>query len=197
MPAEPKAAARRHGRRLRALGDAFHRTVKYALRPVDLEAFAQLFPTLRDGLVESLYEAFKQVVHQMRVFAEAEYEEAAEEHGLRDKLVALEELCEAQGVADGDSSAAAPDGGSTRQPGLGPTNAIRLSLLRAKQAEAEQLRRVLAEVQAANEQLAAQREERRRAAQDLLAKSQPLAAQLEPVHVSSKAWANRVVEPVG
>lgn len=40
------------------------------------------------------------------------------------------------------------------------------------QAEAEQLRRVLAEVQAANERLAAQREERRRAAQDLLAKSQ-------------------------
>lgn len=32
----------------------------------------------------------------MRVFAEAEYEEAAEEHGLRDKLAALEELCEAQ-----------------------------------------------------------------------------------------------------
>lgn len=32
----------------------------------------------------------------MRVFAEAEYEEAAEEHDLRDKLAALEELCEAQ-----------------------------------------------------------------------------------------------------
>lgn len=42
----------------------------------------------------------------------------------------------------------------------------------SEQAEAEQLRRVLAEVQAANERLAAQREERRRAAQDLLAKSQ-------------------------
>ena len=42
----------------------------------------------------------------------------------------------------------------------------------SEQAEAEQLRQVLAEVQAANERLAAQREERRRAAQDLLAKSQ-------------------------
>ncbi len=31
----------------------------------------------------------------------------------------------------------------------------------------------------------------------LSAALQPLAAQLEPVHVSSKAWANRVVEPVG
>ncbi len=60
MPADAKAPSRRHGRRLRALGDAFHRTVKYALRPVDQEAFAQLFPTLRDGLVASLYEAFKQ-----------------------------------------------------------------------------------------------------------------------------------------
>lgn len=179
MPADARPPARRPGRRLRALGDAFHRTVKYALRPVDQEAFAQLFPTLRDGLVDSLYQAFKQarcrppqgsrrrrrsaapawrtctlqpappwqclqtaaalllhcctpeyhapcwpcdsrqppaamplplscahrscapahnmqVVHQMRVFAEAEYEEAAEEHGLRDKLAALEELCEAQ-----------------------------------------------------------------------------------------------------
>lgn len=42
-----------------------------------------------------------QVVHQMRVFAEAEYEEAAEEHGLRDKLAALEELCETQVGAAG------------------------------------------------------------------------------------------------
>lgn len=47
-----------------------------------------------------------------------------------------------------------------------------MCILRWQQAEAEQLRRVLAEVQAANEQLSAQREERRRAAQDLLAKSQ-------------------------
>ena len=52
MPAE---APRRHGRRLRALGDAFHRTVKYALRPVDHEAFAELFPGLREALVASLY----------------------------------------------------------------------------------------------------------------------------------------------
>ena len=58
MPAE---APRRHGRRLRALGDAFHRTVKYALRPVDHEAFAELFPGLREALVASLYAAFKQV----------------------------------------------------------------------------------------------------------------------------------------
>lgn len=60
MPADAKPAPRRHGRRLRALGDAFHRTVKYALRPVDQEAFAQQFPTLRDALVENLYQAFKQ-----------------------------------------------------------------------------------------------------------------------------------------
>lgn len=84
-----------------------------------------------------------------------------------------------------------------RQPALGPTNAIRLGLLRAKQAEAEHLRGVLAAVQSANAELAAQLAERRRQARELIAQAQPIAQQLEAVHVSSKAWSNRVVEPVG
>lgn len=84
-----------------------------------------------------------------------------------------------------------------RQPALGPTNAIRLGLLRAKQQELDSLRAVLAEVAAANAGLEAQLAERRRQAGELAAKAAPLAAQLEGMHVSSKAWANRVVEPVG
>lgn len=50
----------RHGRRLRALGDAFHRTVKYALRPLDWEQFAAQFPGLAEPLVADLYSGYKQ-----------------------------------------------------------------------------------------------------------------------------------------
>lgn len=60
----------------------------------------------------------------------------------------------------------------SRQPALGPTNAIRLSLLRAKQQELESLRGVLAEVEAHNARLQGQMAERRRQAQELIAKTQ-------------------------
>ncbi len=59
-----------------------------------------------------------------------------------------------------------------RQPALGPTNAIRLSLLRAKQQELECLRDVLADVQAKNAALQGQMAERQRQAQELIAKAQ-------------------------
>ena len=59
-----------------------------------------------------------------------------------------------------------------RQPALGPTNAIRLGLLRAKQREADSLREVLAQVQAHNAELEGQLAERRRQAQELIAKAQ-------------------------
>lgn len=59
-----------------------------------------------------------------------------------------------------------------RQPALGPTNAIRRSLLRAKQAEADSLRGVLVQVQVQNAELEGQLAERRRQAQELLAKAQ-------------------------
>ncbi len=53
--------ARRHGRRLRALHDAFHRTVKYALRPMEPEHFAEHFPGLGENIVLDLYSGYKQV----------------------------------------------------------------------------------------------------------------------------------------
>ena len=174
------------------------------------------------------------MLHHTRVSIEADFGELVEEHSLREKLAALEELCEAQGVADGDAAdavrcapprccglaagsccgqrAAGCGGGDdackrlrvkrpvdmpaqlgagsaaacrrrqlsslprnpppSRQPALGPTNAIRLGMLRAKQAEAEQLRGVLAAVEAANGGLQAQLDERRRQAGELLAKTQ-------------------------
>lgn len=65
-----------------------------------------------------------------------------------------------------------PSDSLCRQPALGPTNAIRRGLLRAKQAEAEGLRGVLAAVQARNAEAEAQLAERRRQAQELLAKTQ-------------------------
>lgn len=52
---------RRHGRRLRALHDAFHRTVKYALRPMDPERFAEHFPGIGGDLTKDLYAGYKQV----------------------------------------------------------------------------------------------------------------------------------------
>ncbi|PSC74379.1 Embryo defective isoform 1 [Micractinium conductrix] len=190
----------RHGRRLRALGDAFHRTVKYALRPLDWEQFAAQFPGLAEPLVADLYSGYKQLsfsvpalqaLHHTRVSIETDFEELCEELGLRDKLATLETLCEEQGIADGDAADA------TRQPALGPTNAIRLGLLRAKQAEVESLRSVLAQCEERNAALQGQLASRRGEARELLAKAQPIAAQLDAVHASSKAWANRVVEPVG
>ncbi|KAL4436810.1 hypothetical protein ABPG75_003949 [Micractinium tetrahymenae] len=182
--------ARRHGRRLRALHDAFHRTVKYALRPMDPDQFAEHFPGMADELLADLYSGYKQALHHTRVNIEADFGELCEEHELRDKLATLEALCEEQGIADGDAAEAA------RQPTLGPTRAIRLGLLRAKQAEVESLRAVLAQCEARNAELAGELAEKRRAAQELAAKAQPIVEQLEAAHVSSKAWTNRVVEPV-
>ncbi|KAL4432592.1 hypothetical protein ABPG77_000529 [Micractinium sp. CCAP 211/92] len=182
--------ARRHGRRLRALHDAFHRTVKYALRPMEPEHFAEHFLGLGENIVLDLYSGYKQVLHHTRVNIEADFGELCEEHELRDKLATLEALCEEQGIADGDAAEAA------RQPALGPTRAIRVGLLRAKQAEVESLRAVLAQCEARNAELAGALADRRRAAQELAAKAQPIAEQLEAAHVSSKAWTNRVVEPV-
>ncbi|EFN55687.1 hypothetical protein CHLNCDRAFT_57859 [Chlorella variabilis] len=191
MDGEGKQRERkRHGRRLRALEDAFHRTVKYALRPVDYEQFQEQFPAFKDPLVQDLYSGYKQALHHTRVNIEADFGELCEEHELRDKLNTLEVMCEEQGIGDGDAAEGA------RQPALGPTNAIRLSLLRAKQQELESLRGVLAEVEAHNARLQGQMAERRRQAQELIAKTQPIAAQLDVMHLSSKAWANRVVEPV-
>lgn len=46
---------RRHGRRLRALGDAFHRSVKYSLRPLDWQQFAEQFAALPEPVVRDLY----------------------------------------------------------------------------------------------------------------------------------------------
>lgn len=186
-----REARRQHGRRLRALEDAFHRTVKYALRSLDYEQFAEQFPGLSEHLVADLFRGYKQALHHTRVNIEADFGELCEEHGLRDKLATLETLCEEQGIADGDAAEAA------RQPALGPTHAIRLGMLRAKQAEVESLRAVLGQCQARTAELEGALGERRAAAQELAAKAQPIAAQLEAVHVSSKAWANRVVEPVG
>ena len=48
------------GRRLRALGDAFHRTVKYALRAPDAEQFGEALPGVREALVRDLFSAYKQ-----------------------------------------------------------------------------------------------------------------------------------------
>lgn len=61
MADQQRQQPRRVGRRLRALGDAFHRTVKYALRPLDYEAFAEQFPSQREALVQELYAGYKQV----------------------------------------------------------------------------------------------------------------------------------------
>lgn len=59
-----------------------------------------------------------------------------------------------------------------RRPVLGPTRAIRVGLLRAKQAEAECLRAVLAQCEARNVELAGALADRRREAQELAAKAQ-------------------------
>lgn len=252
MDGEGKQRERkRHGRRLRALEDAFHRTVKYALRPVDYEQFQEQFPAFKDPLVQDLYSGYKQVrppaapaaapatrhcrccsrvaalfghqqlqaLHHTRVNIEADFGELCEEHELRDKLNTLEVMCEEQGIGDGDAAEGArctaaaavlcavvcglalallqqrngrdvkgacsmlhgspprlttllASASPSRQPALGPTNAIRLSLLRAKQQELESLRGVLAEVEAHNARLQGQMAERRRQAQELIAKTQ-------------------------
>jgi hypothetical protein len=52
---------RAQGRRLRALDNAFHTSVKYALRPLDYDQFAEQFPAFTEYRLGDLYEAYKQV----------------------------------------------------------------------------------------------------------------------------------------
>lgn len=52
---------KRQGRRVRALGDAFHRTIKWALRGLDEEAFARAFPSLPYYYIPVLHRAYQQV----------------------------------------------------------------------------------------------------------------------------------------
>ena len=49
------------GRRLRALSDAFHKTSKYALRPLEPAEFEAFFPGLPVEFVEVAYDAYRQV----------------------------------------------------------------------------------------------------------------------------------------
>lgn len=48
-----------------------------------------------------------QALHRVRVLAETDFQSICEENALRDKLYALEQLCEQQGIADSDEAAAA------------------------------------------------------------------------------------------
>lgn len=59
-PAGDQKDRKRDGRRLRALEDAFHRTVKYALRPLDYEQFQDQFPVFDEVLVQDLYSGYRQ-----------------------------------------------------------------------------------------------------------------------------------------
>lgn len=68
---EPERTERCQGRRLRAMEEAFHRTVKYALRGASLEEFAGYFPTLSPQLVGVIYDAYRQVSSLIYQFYEA------------------------------------------------------------------------------------------------------------------------------
>lgn len=52
---------KRQGRRMRALGDAFHRTIKWALQGVDEATFASAFPSLPYYYIPVLFKAYREV----------------------------------------------------------------------------------------------------------------------------------------
>lgn len=53
--------SKRPGRRLRALEDALHRTVKFALRGSQVDEFMAYFPAIPDEVVDVVYDAYRQV----------------------------------------------------------------------------------------------------------------------------------------
>eukprot|EP00887_Chlorella_sp_A99_P007933 scaffold12.g7933.t1 len=189
----PRAkAAKRQGRRVRALGDAFHRTVKWALRGVDEAQFAACFPSLPYYYVPVLFKAYREALHQARANSEAEFDACLEESRLADKLQDLEVMCEEQGVGDGGEAAAG--GGAGAAPA--PDDVLRAlrhrALLRENEELAAQLeaqRQRLAELDA---QLATLRQA---AGAQREALARPVEA-LARVHEAGRLWSNRAAEAV-
>lgn len=70
---------RTQGRRLRALADAYHRTIKFGLRGVSLQEFASAFPGEPERLLEVVYDAYKQVGSSVHPNVAATGELAAQE----------------------------------------------------------------------------------------------------------------------
>ncbi|GAB4821157.1 hypothetical protein N2152v2_008203 [Parachlorella kessleri] len=171
------------GRRLRALNDAFHRTTKYALRPVELEEFAAYFPGLAPEVIEVVYDAYQQALHRGRVLAETDFQQICEENALRDKLYALEQLCEEQGIGDGD----APLGGSQQHQ----AHSMQLAALgEAQHQELEQLQEVLYQARQRQTQLQAELEGRQQQLRAVLQKARPIALANQKGDVASSYQGN-------
>ncbi|KAI8105021.1 hypothetical protein M9435_000194 [Picochlorum sp. BPE23] len=162
------------GQRSRKLEQAFHSTVKYALRGSPMDEFETYFPegSVSSETLKAVYDAYVQCLHQARVFIDGEFEEICQDANVADVLQTIDVLCAEQGF-DGtrDASACALQG---------PLVA-RAATLKAKKQALERLRALKHETEGRNAQLEDQLRKKKEEAATLRARVSTVGQKLEEV----------------
>lgn len=179
----------KEGRRLRALRKCFHRALRLALDCPTWEEFAACFKGLPEHYTVALFDLYQQVLHLTRANSEAEFEDICEEAHLWTKLHDLEQLCQEQGLLDGDESSARPTNRAL------PAAAAQTYRVQAKQQEKLELEAILEQMQEQQAELEASLQQKQLEILQAAEQFQPVIANLEKVHQASKLWAARV--PLG
>ena len=155
------------GQRSKKLENAFHSTVKYALRALPMDEFSTYIPpgVLSKEVMEAAFEAYCQTLHQARVFIDREFEEICEESQIGDKLQTIDVMCAEQGY---DGNTGTGDGGADAMSlaQAGPKLA-RAATLKAKKEALEHLRAIKRDVDERNGKLEAALEKRKAEARAL------------------------------
>ena len=187
------------GQRSKKLTNAFHSTVKYALRALPLDEFTTYIPPgmLSKEVLEAAFEAYCQTLHQARVFIDKEFEEICAESLIGDKLQTIDVMCAEQGY-DGHhgNHGSHGEGGAGGVHGMGSAQAgpklARAATLGAKKEALEHLRAIKRDVDERNGELEGSLEERKAEARALQAKGVgELGARLDGVGKSVLAWEKR------
>ena len=88
---------------MRKLKDAFHVSIKYALRGLTPDEFILHFPngSLKQEDLEALYDGYISTLHQARVFIDRDFDTLCQETSIEEKLLNLDVMCVEQGIVDG------------------------------------------------------------------------------------------------
>ncbi len=181
------------GQRSKKLTNAFHSTVKYALRALPLDEFITYIPPglLSKEVLEAAFEAYCQTLHQARVFIDKEFEEICAESLIGDKLQTIDVMCAEQGYDgnNGEGGGAGVNAISSAQAG---PKLARAATLKAKKEALEHLRAIKRDVEERNMELEGSLEERKAEARVLQARGiGELGARLDGVGRSVLAWEKR------
>ncbi|KAL3142518.1 hypothetical protein ABBQ38_002840 [Trebouxia sp. C0009 RCD-2024] len=185
MDTKPERAPEKEGRRLRALRACFHRALRLALDCPKWEDFAASFAELPEQYTMALYDLYQQVLHLTRANSEAEFEDICEEAQLWTKLQDLEQLCQEQGLNEGEVQAEGMQGRIT------PAEAAQIHRMQAKQEEKAELEAILEQMQQEQAELEARLQQKQLQVVTAAEQYRPVMANLEKVHHASKLWAAR------